>query len=39
MPAPKKATDKPLVGVALIKEICRRIRVARSYWDAHNNRA
>jgi hypothetical protein len=24
---------------ALIKEICRRIRVARSYWDAHNNRA
>lgn len=24
---------------ALIKEVCRRIRVARSYWDAHNNRA
>jgi hypothetical protein len=23
----------------LIKETCRRIRVARSYWDAHNNRA
>jgi hypothetical protein len=23
----------------LVKEVCRRIRVARSYWDAHNNRA
>ncbi len=23
----------------MIKEVCRRIRVARSYWDAHNNRA
>lgn len=22
-----------------MKEVCRRIRVARSYWDAHNNRA
>ncbi len=39
MPAPKKANDKPLTGAALIKETCRRIRVARSYWDAHNNRA
>ena len=39
MPAKKKATDKPLTGAALIKETCRRIRVARSYWDAHNNRA
>ena len=29
----------PLTGPALIKETCRRIRVARSYWDAHNNRA
>jgi hypothetical protein len=29
----------PLTGAALIKETCRRIRVARSYWDAHNNRA
>jgi hypothetical protein len=35
----KKATDKPLTGAALIKETCRRIRVARSYWGAHNNRA
>jgi hypothetical protein len=39
MPANKKANDKPLVGAALIKETCRRIRVARSYWEAHNNRA
>lgn len=27
------------MGNELIKEVCRRIRVARSYWDAHNNRA
>jgi hypothetical protein len=39
MPARKKDNDKPLTGEALIKETCRRIRVARSYWDAHNNRA
>lgn len=39
MPAKKKASDKPLTGKLLIKEVCRRIRVARSYWDAHNNRA
>lgn len=26
-------------GKTLIKEVCRRIRVARSYWDAHNNAA
>ena len=35
----KKNTAKPLTGAALIKETCRRIRVARSLWDAHNNRA
>lgn len=35
----KKDDNKPLIGTALIKETCRRIRVARSYWDAHNNRA
>ncbi len=29
--------ENPLTGEALIKEVCRRIRVARSYWDAHNN--
>lgn len=23
----------------LIKETCRRIRLARGFWDAHNNRA
>lgn len=28
-----------LIGTDRIKETCRRIRVARSYWDAHNNRA
>ncbi|HBJ84860.1 MAG TPA: Precorrin-3B methylase, partial [Verrucomicrobiales bacterium] len=39
MPAKKKANAKPLAGAALVKEVCRRIRVARSYWDAHNNRA
>jgi hypothetical protein len=38
MPA-KKKTSKPLTGTALVKETCRRIRLARSYWDAHNNRA
>lgn len=40
MPAKKKKNqDQPLTGAALVKEVCRRIRVARSYWDAHNNRA
>lgn len=31
--------EDPLTGDALVKEVCRRIRVARSYWDAHNNAA
>ncbi len=35
----KQESDQPLEGDALVKEVCRRIRVARSYWDAHNNRA
>lgn len=39
MPAKKKTPAKPLTGAALIKETVRRIRVARSYWEAHNNRA
>ena len=39
MPAKKKPDAKPLVGAALIKEVCRRIRLARSRWDAHNNAA
>ena len=34
-----KPVERPLTGAALVKEACRRIRVARSYWDAHNNRA
>jgi len=33
------ASNQPLEEEALIKEVCRRIRVARSYWDAHNNAA
>ena len=39
MPAKKNTSDQPLTGAALIKETCRRIRAARSLWDAHNNRA
>ena len=39
MPAKKKPSNQPLSGKALVKEVNRRIRVARSYWDAHNNRA
>ena len=39
MPAKKMPGDQPLKGAALIKEACRRIRAARSLWDAHNNRA
>ena len=34
-----RSSQHPLSGPALLKETCRRIRVARSYWDAHNNRA
>lgn len=36
MPAKK---NKPLVGKALVKEVNRRIRLARKLWDAHNNKA
>jgi hypothetical protein len=39
VPAKNKRNERPLQGAALVKETCRRIRVARSYWDAHNNRA
>ena len=39
MPAKQRDQEKPLTGAALIKETCRRIRLARSYWDAHNNPA
>ena len=30
---------RPATGAARVKEVSRRIRVARGYWDAHNNRA
>lgn len=39
MAAKKRTPDKPLTGEALIKETCRRIRLARSFWDAHRNAA
>ncbi len=35
----KKKKPQELQGKELVKEVCRRIRVARSYWDAHNNAA
>ena len=42
MPA-KKKRDKfdpsSLTGAALIKEVCRRIRLARNRWKDHNNAA
>lgn len=38
MPA-KKKKNKPLVGNQLVKEVNRRIRLARKHWDAHNNGA
>lgn len=34
-----KEPGSPLEGEALVKEVSRRIRLARSYWDAHNNAA
>lgn len=39
MPAGKNKKKKPLVGNALVKEVNRRIRLARKHWDAHNNGA
>ena len=41
MPAKKnkRPPDDLLTGQALIKETCRRIRLARRRWDDHNNRA
>lgn len=40
MPARKnRPNDDELHGAALVKEVCRRIRVARSFWDAHRNKA
>lgn len=41
MPAKKKTAEleRALSGEALVKEVNRRIRLARSYWNAHNNLA
>jgi hypothetical protein len=36
---PERKPGESLSGEWLIKEACRRIRLARSYWDAHNNAA
>ena len=29
--------EQPLTGTALVKEVCRLIRLARARWDAHDN--
>jgi len=40
MPAKKSKIDPDkLEGHALLKEACRRLRAARSLWDAHRNDA
>jgi len=40
MPAKKhKISPEKLNGEALYKEACRRIRMARSLWEAHRNAA
>lgn len=40
MPAKKNKIDpSKLTGAALIKEVNRRIRLAKSRWKDHNNRA
>ena len=38
MPA-KRTPDDELHGPALVKETARRIRLARTHWDAHRNGA
>jgi hypothetical protein len=35
----KRPLPENLTGEALIKEVNRRIRLARSYWDQHRNSA
>ncbi|MDF1825381.1 MAG: Precorrin-3B methylase [Verrucomicrobiales bacterium] len=35
----RKVSDEELTGTALLKETTRRIRLARTYWDAHKNGA
>ncbi len=40
MPAKKHKVDPAtLTGTALVKEVCRRIRLAKSRWKDHNNKA
>ncbi|MFT5394187.1 MAG: hypothetical protein ACI8PT_004397 [Gammaproteobacteria bacterium] len=40
MPAKRKAArPDSLTGTALVKEVNRRIRLARKHWNAHNNAA
>jgi hypothetical protein len=39
MPAKRKVSDDDLSGHALVKEAARRIRLARTHWDAHRNGA
>jgi hypothetical protein len=39
MPSKKKLHKPPPNGKALIKEVNRRIRLARKHWDSHNNKA
>ena len=33
----RKISDEDLSGTALVKETSRRIRLARTHWDAHRN--
>jgi len=37
--AKRRMDDGELEGEALVKETCRRIRLARKHWDAHENGA
>ena len=37
--AGQAAATAALQGKALVKEVCRLIRVARGHWDGHNNSA
>ena len=39
MASDDQAGERSLAGTALLKEVCRVIRVARSHWDAHQNAA
>ncbi len=38
-PRKNRKQDQDLVGPALLKETCRRLRVARNFWKAHRNKA